>query len=214
MTAEPVKTGYVLGDDDSITHTITIRKADQSTPSWTGHPYGVARPNIPVGGSVPITGTKPVGQGALEYKAYSSFVGYCLVDGDTGELSAVASLASFRNVPTNLAFGETPITIPPLGADMHPALLSHGTITATWGSYEAVVVGESTAAPAITSTPTDVGKAYALASDSAGCTVASDTGAVTGSTAGTDNCKVKVTLSKSGYNNLVYTYTISVTASD
>ena len=73
-------------------------------------------------------------------------------------------------------------------------------------------MGITATAPAIgTITPTaGVTKAYSLGQGSTGCTVNSGTGVVRGTAAGTDNCKVKLTLSKTNYNDLFHTYTFSV----
>ena len=50
---------------------------------------------------------------------------------------------------------------------------------------------------------------YTLAENSSGCTVL-DNGTVTGVASGTNNCKILMTLTKPGYNNYEYTYTISI----
>ena len=84
---------------------------------------------------------------------------------------------------------------------------------AKWGSYtSSLKVGGSADAPAIgTITPSaGVAKAYSLGQGSIGCTVNSGTGVVRGTAAGTDNCKVKLTLSKTNYFDLSHTYTFSV----
>ena len=209
VTVEPVKTDYVLGDDDPITHTVTIAKANQSGPVWTGHPYGVAVPDAPFGGSVPITGTKPVGQGALEYQPTYAFRGECTVDRDTGELTGgSASYIGLDCAYESRFRGNANYHASPW-RQYATARLIAGTITATWGSYQSVVSGESIDAPTITSTPADVTATYALGSGSSGCTVDFSAGAVTGVSA-SNGCKIKVTLSKTGYNNLEHTYTISV----
>ena len=82
---------------------------------------------------------------------------------------------------------------------------------AKWGAYGDVRVGEeATAAPTIgTVTPSGADKTYDVGTGSAGCTVDGD-GAVTGTAHGTDNCKIKLTLSETGYDNLEHTYTMSV----
>ena len=81
---------------------------------------------------------------------------------------------------------------------------------ADWGNYDEVHLGESVPAPVISTTPSDANKTYAAADDSSGCSVDPTSGSVTGTAAGTDNCKIALTLSATGYNNTVHIYTISV----
>ena len=85
----------------------------------------------------------------------------------------------------------------------------------SWGSYLGVKVGASAvSAPALTSVnPSDADKGYALAGDSIGCNV-DDAGAVTGTGAGMGACKVVLTLSKTGYDDLENVYTIDVAQGD
>ena len=85
-----------------------------------------------------------------------------------------------------------------------------GVSVADWGEYGDVHTGENVPAPVLVTTPTDASRAYATTSDSTGCNVDPASGAVTGVTAGTDNCKVLVTLSANGYNDTEHTYVISV----
>ena len=98
-------------------------------------------------------------------------------------------------------------------SDLYRVTPMMGTITvASWGSYSGVKVGVAIAAPSLgTTVPATADKTYALASDSAGCTLNSDgSGQVTGTAAGSSNCKVELTLSATGYNEISNTYTISV----
>ena len=89
-----------------------------------------------------------------------------------------------------------------------------GTIAVNEGSlasYGAVKVGGgAVAAPSLSAVSTSgTNPSYTLAENSSGCTVDGD-GAVTGTADGTDNCKIVMTLTKTGYNNYEYTYTISI----
>ena len=91
-------------------------------------------------------------------------------------------------------------------------VVSAGTLTVSnWGTYSTVTVGTSaTAAPAVTSVPTGLDKVYTLGTGSIGCGVDRDTGAVTGTASGTDNCKIKLVVSKNGYSDKENVYSISV----
>ena len=85
-----------------------------------------------------------------------------------------------------------------------------GDAAAKWGTYPTVRLNGDTAAPNLGAlTPSDASKAYATDTGSAGCTV-TPAGVVTGTAVGSSNCKIKVTLSKTHYNDLTYTYTFSV----
>ena len=79
-----------------------------------------------------------------------------------------------------------------------------------WGKYPEVIVGKRTSAPSLSSTPSNVSKNYATAKGVTDCSVESASGAVSGYVAGVNNCKVVLTLSAKGYENLVNTYSISV----
>ena len=82
----------------------------------------------------------------------------------------------------------------------------------TWGSYGTLRVGGHANAPSVASTPTiaSAGKAYTQSGlSSPGCTV-NNAGRLTGVANGNGNCKVKLTLSKDGYNDAEHVYTLSV----
>ena len=83
-----------------------------------------------------------------------------------------------------------------------------GTIAATAGSYgKAIFMGETAPSPLTGVDPSGTDAAYVSADDNI-CTVDGNTGAVTGVDEG--ECQITLTLSKTGYNDKVITYTAPV----
>ncbi len=80
-----------------------------------------------------------------------------------------------------------------------------------WGDYEKARLDQTISAPSIERIdPAGVNKTYTLANGSSGCTVDEDSGDVTGTTLGINNCKILVTLSKENYVDKTHTYILSV----
>ena len=202
VKAVPAKTGYAT--HNGVTATVAISKGTQSAPPTNGNPYGTS-PTLAVGASaLNIANDLAAGEGALQYAVHSSDTSYCTVNAGSGAVEALAAgsgndcriQAKYIGNANYLESGVS--TIATIG-------ITAGTIQVSdWGSYTGVVVGAATNAPAITGTPATVSAAYAEGSGSTGCTVTA-AGAVTGSATGTGNCKVTVTLSATGYNELDHT---------
>ena len=209
VLAVPSKTGYAT--HNGVSASVTIGKGTQSAPPTNGNPYG-SNPTLTVGAeALGITNALSTGEGALQYAVHSSDTSYCTVGATSGAVEALPAgagndcriQAKYIGNANYLESGVS--TIATIG-------ITNGTIVVSdWGSYTGVVVGAATNAPAITGTPATVSAAYAEGQGSSGCSVTA-VGAVTGSAAGTGNCKVTVTLSATGYNNLSHTYTINVGA--
>ena len=70
VVAVPRKAQYSVHQGVSVT--VVVNPGDQSAPSWAADPYG-ANPAVDVAGSVlSLSGTKPVGQGALKYQVLAA----------------------------------------------------------------------------------------------------------------------------------------------
>ena len=201
-------TGY-----DNLTHTysFTVAAGTITIAGWGGNYSGV---KVDGTGTAPTLGAITPGSVTKTYTSLTTSA--CTVDA-AGTVTGVddadceISLTLSKNHYTDLAHTYT-FTV--AKGDMAVA----GSDAATkWGSYtSSLKVGGSADAPAIgTITPSaGVAKAYSLGQGSIGCTVNSGTGVVRGTAAGTDNCKIKLTLSKTNYNDLSHTYTLSVALGD
>ena len=201
-------TGY-----DNLTHiySFTVNPGTITIAGWGGSYSGV---KVDGTGTAPTLGViTPAGV----TKAYTSqTTGVCTVnasgvvtgvDDATCRIKLVLSKAHYTDLPHTYTFTVAKGDIIVVGSDA----------AAKWGSYtSSLKVGGSATAPAIgTITPSaGVAKAYSLNQNSTGCTVNTGTGLVRGSAAGTDNCKIDLTLSKTNYNDLSHTYTFSVALGD
>ena len=151
---------------------------------------------------------------ATEGKRYLTYTGaFCSVDSATGVVRGIKvgacriiihiSAVGYDNLSYIYSISVQPGTIEVAGA----------TESAKWGSYGTVAVGEGAIPPPnigeTTPTSTLLGRAYTLGSNSSGCSVTPE-GWVTGTIAGTNNCEVVLTLSKTHYADRQYTYTFSV----
>ncbi len=184
------------------TVTVVIAKASQ-TLTWPSNPYG-SSPVLKVGKKLQITTAPSGGKGDVEYKSITTSI--CSVDEDSGEI-------------TPLDIGTCKIQASFLGDANHESsayvtgltsTVSKGDIvTTSFGSYDAVYVGDTTSAPSVTGlTPAAASKAYSTTSDD--CSVDEDSGEVTGIKDGSGNCEILLTLSLDKYNDFEHTYTISV----
>ena len=205
--------------------TIEVQQTDNpGTPSTSDHYAN----SVTVGTPIDLASALPTdGEGALEYRVHNqanpsggTASTICTLSGSevSGDPSSVGSTcyiharwagdADYRASDWFNISGSDGITV------------AIGTITiagdseaAKWGSYGNVAVGFTANAPSLgTITPTSVNKTYNQTGlTSPGCT-ADANGVVTGSVVGTDNCKVKIVLSATGYTTLEYTYTTDVVA--
>ncbi len=195
------------------TYTISVTKANMS--DLVAPVYTTA--NLKIGGSSTSVQTSP--RGAVDGATWSYKIegvrsgvlasNICSIDNGNGEISlgsdarvgdacrviATASRAGYNDKDT-------------------PAVIFNviaGDITVSnWGSYASVVVGAGNInAPSITSSPSKVNYSYKKTSSSSGCNVATN-GTVTGTDDGTNNCEIKVTITKEGYNPISQVYTISI----
>ena len=208
VTVEGLQTGY-NGYKGVADVDLVVGKADQVAPDLTGWTTRYAASSVAVGASaLTLTTTAaPTGQGALAYSTTTA--ANCSVDASTGAVTGKGAGAG-SNCVVQVNFtgngnynASSAVTLATIG-------ITEGTMNVSaWGSYASVVVGAETDAPTITSTPTAVSASYALASGSAGCTV-TNAGGVTGTTVGTNTCKIEVTLSATGYGSVSHIYTISV----
>ena len=212
-------TAHKAGYTNKISHhvNVAIWQASQNPPVWSGHPYGV-NPSLAVGAAAKtISGTKPTGQGALEYSVQSSTSANCSVDAATGAVTAKPAGANKPCYIMSRFAGNNNYSRSSRRTVASIAIVA-GTLTPTWNSYGTVTVGNATSAPSVTAVNASGGavtvtSAWSLADDSSGCTVDTSTGAVTGS-AVSNSCKVKLVLSATGYDDVENTYTISVAAAE
>ena len=212
-------TGYnsVSYDYDAV----DVAKATQSL-TWT-NPYGAGSPSVKVGETFdPVSQGKPSGQvhttapvsGVLTFA--SADTSNCDVHATSGRITPKPAYTGncVINIkyPGNANFVES-------GTITDTVVINNGDITVNgdddatrWGAYGSISVGAETSAPSInTTSPVTVNKAY-TSSDDTKCTVVEGTGAVTGVVTGTDNCEITLTLSKTGYDDLSYAYTMSVSS--
>ena len=203
----------------TATFTVTVAKGVQDPPSWRrpgsfNHHYGITAIRISVGESYsllhPPTGGG--GHGSLRYD--TSQGGGCTVDSNTGAIRAVDGTSSHGGRWCRL-YAYWSGNADYLYSDWNTAILMWvvpGTIAVgDWGEQATLNVGSHHTLAPTGIVPADAAKAWALADDSAGCTV-NDSGRVSGTVAGTDNCKVVLTLTKQHYNTETHTYTISITS--
>ena len=200
----------------SISHTysLDVVRGVQNTLSWS-EPYGSGDVSVAFGDSTGITpGAAPTGLGSatVEYQIEAGDRSFCTVGASSGQVLAQAAGIDEDCVVQARFRESTNYVASSVWTDIATVSVVAGTISVTsWGSYEAVVVGAETEAPSIgTTTPSGVTKAYALATDSSGCTLNTTSGAVTGTASGTDNCKITLTLTANNYDDLTHTYSISV----
>ena len=203
----------------TATATVTVAKGVQDPPSWRRpgsftHHYGITAIRISVGESYsllhPPTGGG--GHGSLRYD--TSQGGGCTVDSNTGAIRAVNGTSNKGGRWCRL-YAYWSGNADYRYSDWNTAILMWvvpGTIAVgDWGEQATLNVGSHHTLAPTGIVPSDAAKAWALAEDSAGCTV-NDSGRVSGTAAGTDNCKVVLTLTKQHYNTKMHTYTISITA--
>ena len=203
----------------AATFTVTVAKGVQDPPSWRrpesfNHHYGITAIRISVGESYsllrPPTGGG--GHGSLRYE--TSDGGGCTVDSNTGAIRAVNGTSNKGGRWCRL-YAYWSGNADYRYSDWNTAILMWvvpGTIAVgDWGEQATLNVGSHHTLAPTGIVPADATKAWTLAEDSAGCTV-NDSGRVSGTAAGTDNCKVVLTLTKNHYNTKMHTYTISITA--
>ena len=144
-------TAHKAGYTDKVARRVlvSIWQVSQNPPVWSGHPYGV-HPTLAVGAAAKtISGTKPTGQGALEYSVQSSTSANCSVDPATG---AVTAKPAGANKPCQIMsrFASNDNYSRSTRRTVASISIVAGTLTPTWNSYGAVTVGNATSAPTIT----------------------------------------------------------------
>ena len=205
VTASVARSGYATWTSGE--HTISVSKGSQSAPPGNHNPYG-ASPSVAFGDTLRITTALPAGKGAATYSVHNGDTAKCSVATDgtvTPKTGGVDGTCRIRaRYAGNANYNRSTLTT------IATISITKGTITAVWGSYNDVAVGGTVNPPSITTTPTSgIGRTYSAGQGSTGCTLTVATGAVRGDSAG-NGCKVKVTLSATGYNNLEHTYTVTV----
>ena len=186
------KTGY---NDNTQTYTVVVQGIFSSI-VWD------AFPSSAVQGTPTAALSSPVSSPPADTYAISVKSGDCAWDDTT-------DILSFSGVtPCVLTVTADKTGYQSKAKDF--SVTAVGVISATAGSYgEAIYLGEAaTPSPLTGLDPSDADAAY-VSADEAICTVDEDTGAVTAVKAG--ECRVTLTLSKTGYNDKVIEYVTPVT---
>ena len=215
VEAYPTATGYNNGATQSAS--VVINKGTQTASTWSTNPY-TGGGNLVVGGSAKGVNNnlKPTtGHGNIEYRVFADHSTHCSVGGTSGVLRAKVAGAENDCKVEYRFIGDSNYQASPWGT-VGTVSIDKGTLTGSWGSYPALVVGSTVSAPAITATSTNgsavtVTPTYSAGTNTSDCTITAATGAVRGDSVG-NSCQVDVTISATGYNNATHTYTISVGA--
>ena len=197
---------------NSAAVTITVNPGTQGTINWGGFTG-----NLVVGGAAkaPDAATGAgVSDASITYALKSGSEANCsLVAASTGEVRAIA--VDLTSTQTCTIVGTATRTGYAAKTGEISVNLEAGTIqVGSWADYGTLLVGSRVARPAPNLTgvvPAVVNKAWTQTGlTSPGCTLDTSNGEVTGILAGTDNCKVKLTLSATGYNDKSNTYSFNV----
>ena len=211
VTARSTRDHYNVWNSPAVT--ITVNAGTQSSITWGTFPGSLV-----VGGS---TATPSVAGGTGASEADS--ITYALKSGSETNCDLVtASSGEVRAKAVDLSSTKTCTIVGTATRANYAAVtgeisinLGAGTITVgSWADYGTLLVGSRVKRPAPNLTgvsPAVVSRAWSQTGlDSPGCTLNTSNGEVTGILTGTNNCKVKLTLSATGYNDRSNTYSFNV----
>ena len=211
VTARSTRDHYNVWNSSAVT--ITVNAGTQSSITW-----GTFSGSLVVGGST-VTPSAAGGTGASE----ADSITYALKSGSETNCDLVtASSGEVRAKAVDLSSTKTCTIVGTATRANYAAVtgeisinLGAGTITVgSWADYGTLLVGSRVKRPAPNLTgvsPAVVSRAWSQTGlDSPGCTLNTGDGEVTGILSGTNNCKVKLTLSATGYNDLSNTYSFNV----
>ena len=206
------KTGYA---DAEKTYSISVGKGIQSAPPTNANPYG-ANPAVAAGATISIETALTAGEGALVYSLYNADTSHCTIDSSTGVVTGTTAAsphvcrvkAKYAGNANYLESSEATIA----------TIQKLGTINVTgWGGYGTVRVaaGYTGGSPTVgfSPNPGSLTWTFVRLGSANNCQIATSgpaRGKVRGINAGTNNCEIKLTLSRTNYASVSNTYTISV----
>ena len=192
---------------NQATASVTVAKGSQSL-TVGSNPYG-SSPSLTVGDTPLAISHAPTGaETGLAYTSGDSAI--CTVDnsGRITPLTAGSCVIKARATASANFEASSEVTVATISVAEGTIQVAGADAAAKWGTYGAVKVGATTVAATLGSiTPGDAQKSYRSTTDST-CSVDEGSGAVTGMLDGT--CGIELTLSRTGYGDLSYSYSISV----